>query len=44
MDFNDTQDEAEFRKEARAWLEANAELKTNPNQAYGTHMTDAERV
>jgi alkylation response protein AidB-like acyl-CoA dehydrogenase len=27
MDFNDTPDEAKFRAEARAWLEANAELK-----------------
>jgi len=28
MDFNDTPEEAAFRAEARAWLEANAELKT----------------
>ena len=28
MDFNDTQQEAEFRAKCRAWLEANAELKT----------------
>ena len=27
MDFNDTPEEAAFRAEARAWLEANAELK-----------------
>jgi alkylation response protein AidB-like acyl-CoA dehydrogenase len=28
MDFNDTPQEAEFRAKCRAWLEANAELKT----------------
>ena len=28
MDFNDTLQEAEFRAKCRAWLEANAELKT----------------
>ena len=27
MDFNDTPEEAAFRAEARAWLEANAKLK-----------------
>jgi len=27
MDFNDTPEEAKFRAEARAWLEANAKLK-----------------
>ena len=35
MDFNDTPDEATFRAEARAWLEANAEPadpdETTPN-------------
>jgi len=31
MDFNDTPQEAAFRAEARAWLEANAELK-DPNE------------
>ena len=34
MDFNDTPQEAEFRAKCRAWLEANAELKTkNTNSA-----------
>ena len=28
MDFNDTPQEAEFRAKCRAWLEANAEIKT----------------
>jgi len=27
MDFNDTPEEAAFRTEARAWLDANAELR-----------------
>ena len=27
MDFNDTQEEAKFRKEAYEWLKANAPLK-----------------
>ena len=31
MDFNDTPEEATFRAEARAWLEANAELKSPDN-------------
>jgi alkylation response protein AidB-like acyl-CoA dehydrogenase len=31
MDFNDTPEEARFRAEARAWLEANAELR-DPNE------------
>ena len=29
MDFNDTPELATFRAEARAWLEANAELRTD---------------
>jgi alkylation response protein AidB-like acyl-CoA dehydrogenase len=32
MDFTDTPEEATFRAEARAWLEANAELR-DPNEA-----------
>ena len=30
MDFNDTPEEAKFRKEAYEWLKANAELKDGP--------------
>ncbi len=33
MDFNDTPQEAEFRAKCRAWLEANAELKTKKNNS-----------
>ena len=29
MDFNDTPDEAKFRKEAFEWLKANAPLKSH---------------
>jgi alkylation response protein AidB-like acyl-CoA dehydrogenase len=32
MDFNDTPEEAAFRAKARAWLEANAELKSTQNR------------
>jgi alkylation response protein AidB-like acyl-CoA dehydrogenase len=44
MDFNDTTDEAAFRAEARAFLEANAKLKkeTRPVLRYGG--VDAEGV
>ncbi|MEL7210251.1 MAG: acyl-CoA dehydrogenase family protein, partial [Actinomycetota bacterium] len=33
MDFDDTPEEAAFRREARAWLEANAELRTGDERA-----------
>ena len=33
MDFNDTPQEAEFRAKCRAWLEANAELKTKKTKS-----------
>jgi len=41
MDFNDTPEEAAFRAEARAWLEANAERKT-PDDVGGIDL--GERV
>jgi alkylation response protein AidB-like acyl-CoA dehydrogenase len=41
MDFNDTPEEAAFRAEARAWLEANAKLK-DPDEAGGDLL--GERV
>jgi acyl-CoA dehydrogenase len=34
MDFNDTEEEATFRAEARAWLEANSKLR-DPNERGG---------
>ena len=45
MDFNDTPEEAKFRAEARAWLEANAELR-GPEDAsvdvLGEHVTEED--
>ena len=34
MDFNDTPEEAKFRKEAFEWLKANAELKEGPKDSW----------
>ena len=34
MDFNDTQEEAKFRKEAYEWLKANAPLKEGPKDGW----------
>ena len=34
MDFNDTQEEAKFRKEAHEWLKANAPLKEGPKDGW----------
>ena len=33
MDFNDTPEEAAFRAEVRAWLEANATRKSDDKQS-----------
>jgi acyl-CoA dehydrogenase len=45
MDFNDTPEEAAFRREVRAWLEANAEPKTpgaGADDTMGEALSDAE--
>ncbi|MBW2237154.1 MAG: acyl-CoA dehydrogenase family protein [Deltaproteobacteria bacterium] len=42
MDFNDTPEEAAFRAEARAWLEANAELR-DPDERYAGILQETER-
>ena len=34
MDFNDTPEEAKFRKEAYEWLKANAEEKNGPKDSW----------
>ena len=34
MDFNDTAEEAKFRKEAYEWLKANADLKEGPKDGW----------
>jgi alkylation response protein AidB-like acyl-CoA dehydrogenase len=41
MDFNDTPEEAKFRAEARAWLEANAELR-DPNEPAPSIIAERE--
>ena len=42
MDFNDTPEEAAFRAEVRAWLEANATPKRNRDDKFGAGMTQAQ--
>ncbi len=42
MDFNDTPEQAEFRQEVRAWLDANAERKT-PGKRSLNRRIDSER-
>jgi alkylation response protein AidB-like acyl-CoA dehydrogenase len=44
MDFDDSADEAAFRREVRAWLDANAEAKQRPDEVYGAALPAAERV
>ena len=34
MDFNDTKEQAQFRKKCRDWLEANATLKSEKSSKY----------
>ena len=34
MDFNDTPEEAKFRKEAYEWLKTNASLKEGPKDGW----------
>lgn len=42
MDFNDTPEEAKFRSEVRAWLEANAKPK-DPSKARAGRSTKSEQ-
>jgi alkylation response protein AidB-like acyl-CoA dehydrogenase len=42
MDFNDTLDEAAFRAEARAWLEANVPKPTAAKRGDAAHLTAAK--
>jgi alkylation response protein AidB-like acyl-CoA dehydrogenase len=44
MDFNDTAEEAAFRAEARAFLEANAELKAQVSRGYRSRSLDEQAV
>lgn len=41
MDFNDTPDEAAFRAEVRAWLEANATPKRSRDEKFGAGLDEA---
>ena len=42
MDFNDTPEEAAFRKEVRAWLDANATRKSDDKQSFRARYDDPE--
>lgn len=44
MDFNDTQAEAAFRSEVRAWLEANAKLKSEATGFNRSRWTEADAL
>ena len=40
MDFNDTPEEAAFRKEVRSWLDANATRKSDDKQSFRARNDD----
>jgi len=42
MDFNDTPEEAAFRKEVRAWLDANATRKSDDKASFRARNDDPE--
>ena len=42
MDFNDSPQEAAFRREARAWLEANAERRAYPGETWKARHGETE--
>jgi alkylation response protein AidB-like acyl-CoA dehydrogenase len=44
MDFRDTTEEAAFRAEVRAWLEANATRRTRDDERFEEGMSDEERI
>ena len=44
MDFDDSPEEAAFRAECRAWLSANAELKSSGNTLYRPDASPEERM
>ena len=43
MDFSDTPEEAAFRREARAWLTANAQRKSRPDETWASVLQDKSR-
>ena len=44
MDFDDTPEEAAFRQQCRAWLQAHAPLKDGPDDYFGKDMSAEERM
>lgn len=44
MDFDDSPEEAAFRAECRAWLQAHAQPKRRSDELFGTHLSPAERM
>lgn len=44
MDFGDTPEEAAFRAECRAWLQAHAQLKAGADDYFGRDMTPEQRM
>ncbi|UUC95163.1 acyl-CoA dehydrogenase [Comamonas sp. C11] len=44
MDFEDTPEEAAFRAECRAWLQANAQPKASADDCFGRDMTAEQRM
>ena len=44
MDFRDTPEEATYRAEVRAWLQASAEPRTSDEQRFGEGLDDAARI
>ena len=44
MDFRDTPEEAAFRAEVRAWLEANGNKRSRPDEVFGEGLDDAARL
>ncbi len=44
MDFEDTPEEAVFRAECRAWLQANAQPKASADDYFGRDMTAEQRM
>ncbi len=44
MHFEDQPQDAEYRARVRAWLEANAARKTRPDETWGLHLPEDDRV
>lgn len=44
MHFEDRPEDAAYRAAARAWLEANATRKSRPDETWGIHLSEDERV